>query len=131
MSEVQEKLRGMFHAFDPGSRVLLAELVPADAALAALTLRCSVLSYVGAKGQRYERQIRWVPLATLPDEQGMSWLLWGRAPPCYADESRVLPVHGLEAIAVQINGVVYLDERRNYLQVPTAEQLPPGAWMAS
>lgn len=74
MSAVGDTLRFMFHAFDPGSAPLSAELVTTQQALAALTLRCSRIHYRGVKGQRFVKDIQWVPLATHPVD-GLSWLL--------------------------------------------------------
>ncbi len=119
----------MFHAFNPGSDVPSAELVPTEYALAALTLRCSRIGYLGVKGQRFVKEIQWVPLATRPVD-GLSWLLWEKVPPCYPNSLRELPATGLESAAMFVDGHRYLADRRNYL-TDSYDQLQPGAWMAN
>lgn len=120
----------MFHAFDPGSRVPAAELVTPDCALAALTLRCAQIEYTGSNGYVHQRDVYWVPLAVRPRD-GLSWLLWEKVPPVYPDTSELLPVRGLAAASVAVDGHVYRSERFNYLDVPNVGTLPPGGWMAS
>lgn len=129
MSVVGGTLRVVFTSFDPGSVVPSAELVPAAAALAALTLRCSRIHYLGVTGQPFVKEIQWVPLATRP-VGGLSWLLWEKVPPCYPNSLRELPATGLESAAVFVDGSRYLADRRNYLTT-SYERLPPGAWMAN
>lgn len=119
----------MFPAFDPGSDVPSAELVPAADALAALTLRCGRIHYLGVKGQPFVKEIQWVPLATRPVD-GLSWLLWEKVPPCYPNSLRELPATGLESARVLVDGDVYLADRRNYLTT-SYDRLQPGAWMAN
>lgn len=125
---VDESVRAVFPSYDPGSVVPSAELVPASYALAALTLRCGRIHYVGVKGSAYVKDIQWVPLATRPVD-GLSWLLWEKVPPCYPNSLRELPATGLESAAVFVDGHRYLADRRNYL-TDSYELLRPGAWMA-
>lgn len=129
MSVPGENIRTVLPSFDPGSNIPAAELVPADYALAALTLRCSRIEYRGVKGQRFVKEIQWVPLATRPIE-GLSWLLWEKVPPCYPNSLRELPATGLESAAVFVDGHRYLADRRNYL-TDSYDRLPPGGWMAN
>lgn len=129
VSAVGDTLRFMFHAFNPGSAPLSAELVTTQQALAALTLRCSRIHYLGVKGQCFVKEIQWVPLATHPIN-GLSWLLWEKVPPCYPNSLRELPATGLESAAVFVDGHRYLADRRNYL-TDSYNQLQPGAWMAN
>lgn len=129
MSVVGGTMRAVLPSFDPGSDVPSAELVPAAYALAALTLRCGRIHYVGIKGQPFVKEIQWVPLATRPVD-GLSWLLWEKVPPCYPNSLRELPATGLESAAVFVDGHRYLADRRNYL-TDSYNQLQPGAWMAN
>lgn len=119
----------MFEAFDPGSEISVAELVPSSEALEALTLRCAELRYRGMHDQELTREVTWMPLATAPRD-GASWLLWARVPPCYPDESSVLPVRGLGEMRVVVDGVVYRSHRYNYLN-SRPDALPQGGWVAS
>ncbi|WP_394255431.1 hypothetical protein [Pseudoclavibacter helvolus] len=119
----------VFPAFNPASTPPSAELVPAAAALAALTLRCARIRYLGAQGQAFVKDIQWVPLATRPMD-GLSWLLWEKMPPCYPNSLRELPATGRESAAVFVDGHRYLADRRNYLTDNYA-RLQPGAWMAN
>ena len=119
----------MFETYDPGSEIPVAELVPSAEALEALTLRCAEVRYRGMYDQGLTREVTWMPLATAPRESA-SWLLWSRVPPCYPDESPILPVRGLGEMSVVVDGVVYRSRRYNYLS-SQPEALPQGGWMAS
>lgn len=119
----------MFEAYDAGSEISVAELVPSTEALEALTLRCAEVRYRGMHDQELTREVTWMPLATAPRD-GASWLLWSRVPPCYPDESPILPVRGLCEMRVVDDEVVYRSHGYNYLN-NWPDALPQGGWMAS
>ncbi|PPF32811.1 hypothetical protein [Pseudoclavibacter sp. AY1H1] len=119
----------MFEAHDPGGEISVAELVPSTEALEALTLRCAEVRYRGMHDQELTREVTWMPLVTAPRDAA-SWLLWSRVPPCYPDESPILPVRGLGEMRVVVDGVAYRSRRYNYLTARW-DELPQGGWMAS
>lgn len=72
----------MYVAFDPASEIPCVRLVHPDRALAALAFRCARIEYTASKGHVHQRDVYWVPLASVGAVEGAVWF-WLEAPPAH------------------------------------------------